>query len=145
MTSFLRSSVPTNSKGPLCQSQNRSPNNHVNLPPQPFSPTGQRKSGRETITFALYAGRTSTYRLTTYFQSTCLRVLLALRLWYARPVENCLQCPLRHHMISMMRNRDGLTRLGMNPNVMTAADMIQHITTPPKILFCFLCCQRLHA
>ena len=25
------------------------------------------------------------------------------------------------------------------------ADMIQHITTPTKILFCFLCCQRLHA
>ena len=34
-----------NSKGTFMQSQNQSPSNHVNLPTQPFSPTGPKEVG----------------------------------------------------------------------------------------------------
>ena len=34
---------------------NQSPNNPTNLPSQPFSPTGQRKSVRETETLVLHS------------------------------------------------------------------------------------------
>ena len=53
----------------------QSPNNHVNLPPHPFSPTGLRKFVKETGTFVPYVERTSMHRRITYFRSTCSKTV----------------------------------------------------------------------